>query len=354
MSRSKKIYSDQAFDNKMKVVLAEEPRKSKDLDIWNNNPSFIDINELYAYIRGLSVLIVAVFFSIALYLLSLNHILGVLGGVLTVIFFVIAFSDTIFSLKGGFFTLFSRYRKLDMFDRFTFFFTKDQENVLYISNKEQLKTVALSIFKVESLPETTKATLNQYIKVLNKHAMPYTFQIHQQPLISGTGLGGFKDYLSEEREGTMKSFQTAIYFATYYDVSGILTARKLHTLQEIFGRFVDSMRADFVGDFHHYKVQLLSGNQLIHALRSFVIRDIPYTVPKQMEVIKPNISVPSYIMKVGFCAFVLLATSLFLLSFNISYWIIMLIDLSLLVLMLWVWWRAPLYYLTANYLLKNE
>ena len=233
MNRNKKIYADQAFANKMKVVLAEVPRKSKDLEIWNNNPSFTDINTVYAYLRGLSVLIVAVFFIIALYYIISNLMIGVLVGVFTVIFFVIAFSDTIFSLKGGFFTLFSKYRRVDMFGRFNFFFINDRENVLYISNKEQLKTVALSIFKVEGLPETTKATLNQYIKVLNKHAMPYTFQIHQQPLISGTKLGGFKEYLSQERDGTMKSFQTAIYFATYYDVSGILTTRKLHTLQVI-------------------------------------------------------------------------------------------------------------------------
>ncbi len=354
MSKSKSLNSDHFLANKPQGTAEQQPRKRNYLDIWDSNPSFTDINTIYASIKGLSVIIIAVFFIVALYLTGSHLLIGLLVGIITVILFVIVFSDTIFGLRMGVSSLFNKNRKVNLFTDFTFFFADAAANVLYITNKEQLKTVALSIFKVGALPETTKATLNQYIKVLNKHAMPYTFQIHQQPLISSNSSGNFKEYLSQEHNGTMKSFQTAIYFATYYDISGILTSRKFTILQELFERFLDSMRADFVGDFHHYHMQLLSRNQLIHALRSFVIRDIPYSVPKQMEVLKPSISISSYIMKVAFCIFVLITISTFLWLLNITFWIIALLDLCLLFLIFWVWWREPLYYLSAYHLLKRE
>ena len=121
MSRSKPAYSDHLFASKETMEFEQMLHESKYLDIWDNNPSFIDINIIYSSIKGLSVLVVAIFFMIATYLIISNPMIGVLLGVATMIFFMVAFSDTIFGLRGGFSTLFSKYRNVNMFSDFTFF-----------------------------------------------------------------------------------------------------------------------------------------------------------------------------------------------------------------------------------------
>jgi hypothetical protein len=324
------------------------------LNIWDANPAFEDLNIVFLGIKTLSVLGVVLFFIIGTYLLTLSLQWALTMGLITVFLYLFAFSDTMFSLKGLRGITKGSFRKIPFFDHVAAFFTADHPEILYITNKEESKTTGMSIFRITILPETTNASYNQVLKSLNELAIPFTFQIHQSPLLFELKEGEVKEYVSQAEKGIMKSFQTFVLLTIHYDINGILTSTKLVRLQKFLRETINNIYTTFAADFHHYRPELLKKEEILYALRGIILKNTSYDIPKDAGSIPLKVNVVSVLLKTCFCAFILVYSYFLLSWFNASYWVIGGVLTLLFILCVWIWWRSLLYYFSMVTLQSQE
>ncbi|TFG28652.1 MAG: hypothetical protein EU532_04750 [Promethearchaeota archaeon] len=319
-------------------------------NIWEDNPSFQDINNIFFGVKSLSIFLIMMFFVISTYMLTTNILMAMMIGFFTFLFFLLAFSE----LKHFSPLMGKSYKNIKLFENFAVFFINKDPEILYITNKKELRTFAISIFQIKMLPETTSASINQFLKSLNEVAVPFTFQIHQSPVFSNFKDGIFKEYEHQNRNKTMNSFQTFVFISVYYDMRGILTSTKLLYLQKMLKKNIHNMRTAFAADYHHYKAELLSNEQLIHALRGFALKKISSNVPKQMENIKPKFNIIEFILKISFCSFILFYSCFLLVLFELPLYFTAIVLIAECVTIFWIWWRSLLYYCIMIYIFKRE
>jgi hypothetical protein len=331
-----------------------DERKYDLLNIWDDNPAFEDLNIVFLGIKTLSMLGVGLFFLIGTYLLTLSLQWALTMGVITICVYFFAFSDTMFSLKGLWGVTKGSYRKIPFFDHLAAFFTADHPEILYITNKEEAKTTGLSMFRITILPETTNASYNQVLKSLNELAIPFTFQIHQSPLLFELKEGKVKEYTSQTEKGIMQSFQTFVLLTIHDDITGILTSIKLVRLQKILRETINNIYTTFAADFHHYRPELLKKEEILYALRGIILKDSSYEIPKDDELIQPRVNLASVLLKTCFCAFILVYSYFLLSWFNASYWVMGGVLTFLVILCVWIWWRSLLIYLSMIILQNQE
>jgi hypothetical protein len=341
------------FDGKNKAQGKEgEETLGNYLNIWKINPSFKDINSTLAILRALFLVAFTMFFIMGTFMISSDLIFSVVIGFITLLCFVMVFHTNFFSLEYLFSRTFSKSVLFDPFENHRFFITKSDSDVLFVTNKKDLKTCALCVFKVGVISENIYPTLNKFIKSLNDVDIAYTYQVVQSPLIEPIAHKS-STFSKVQQMHSIQSFTTNIYFSVFYDSNGILTKKKLLQLQEKIREYRDIMKANFTSNFYHFKINILSGSELIRALPSIVFKNTLPEVNENNDSYAPHIVSSSMLIKLAFVSFLLLYGNYVLLFLHIPLLMVACFTITTLVILLFLWWRS-LFFPLSNSIFHNK
>ena len=226
------------------------------LNIWQINPSFKDINNNIATLRAIFLILLTLFLTTSFFFMGINLISSVLGAILILLLFIIIFHENFFSIKDVFSYTFHKVIKINPFENFLFFFKKQNPNILFFTNKTDLKTCALSIFQVKVIPENVHPTLNQFIKSFNETNIPYSYQVVQSPIFESNIIRKSNKKLKEKSRyqqiNSVTSFKTYIYFSVWRPINGVLNHNKIERLCDTLGNQISIMKSNFSANFYHF------------------------------------------------------------------------------------------------------
>ncbi|KKL55313.1 hypothetical protein LCGC14_2256680, partial [marine sediment metagenome] len=318
---------------KRQFIIEEEGASAEETAyIWRVNPSYRHVNNniIIARIIGLGILII--FYISSLYLLSSQLITSLIVGMVILILFLLVFNDQIvfFKILGLF--SFRKIKKIDPFKNVVFGISKHSPSTVLISNKKELVHTALKLFRIEVIPESVEASTYFFIKALSeyKNMIQFTFQVIQTPIYSQISKGG--------------SLRTDIYFCVFYTVKGLPSNNKFDMLRKKLEFLGHTLKSNFTGHFHHFKIVLLSGIALINGLRSYFFKtDSPLQDERASKKITLN-----FITKLIFCGGIIVFSSILLGLLKIPFLFILLIDLIVTILLVFLWWRESLYIISRK------
>ena len=226
------------------------------LKVWKVNPSYKDIDKKETLLKASSLAIVGfLYFAFVLYATS-NFALSITVTAIVVISYVLVFHKNIFSLKHLF-----EFRSFEPFQELIFWQPKYDTSLLFFTNHKDFITTGIRIFKIRVIPENVHANLNRFIKGLHAVKAPYSYQIIKKPLqISINNSTGNRN----------SSFETVIFFSTFYSVKGRISKSKLVELVDNIREYTFSLKSAFASNFHHFKITQLSDTELVNAFRSSV------------------------------------------------------------------------------------
>jgi hypothetical protein len=92
--------------------------------------------------------------------------------------------------------------------------------------------------------------------------VPFSYQVIQRPLQTSNNSDGSET----------SSFETIIYFSTFYNIKGRITESKLVKMVEVLRDYVVSLESAFASNFHHFNIVQLSEEELIKAFRIAVLK----------------------------------------------------------------------------------
>ncbi|MFX1279976.1 MAG: hypothetical protein ACFFA3_11205 [Promethearchaeota archaeon] len=327
---------------KRQIVTEKKVTSSKDVPrIWNVNPSYKDTNLTYMFMR-IGILATLIIFFISMVYLSTHSFSIAIGvGSTMLSMFLLTFCHKTSSL----FSLFQRTRQVNPFEDILFFMEHEQGSTIYLTHTKDQKHTALKIFKIEVIPENVQANLNSFIKALSeyKNLIQFSYQIIQTPRIRN-------DTPLEE-----SPILTSIYFCIYHACTGSLKPLRFRKLKERLQKLEGVLRSNFVGNFHHYQIKLLSGINLINALRTYFFRATPATASSSDEFYqgRPVLTLP-LLMKASVIFIIALVSFILLSSFNIAPLINLTITIGLIILVISFWWRELLFLISRRTLLKSQ
>ncbi|MFX1323992.1 MAG: hypothetical protein ACFE8N_03480 [Promethearchaeota archaeon] len=306
---------------KLKVTVEQDSSK-KVPNIWVMNPSYKDVNPKVSVARLIVLGIITLFFVITIYLFTFNLVLGIGVGIGFLVIFILVFYDVSFYFSA----VFQNLIVTDPFRDIVFFTHREVSSTLYLFNKKELVTTGIKIFKVEIIPENVSPAVNMFIKGLNeyKNRISFTYQIIQTPMILN---GTPKDQI-----------RTCIYFCVYSSLNGNLNVTKIEKLYKTIEGGAAVLKSNFTGNYHHFKIVLLSGNQLIDAVRSYIFRTSVSNNGQPVSNEKFSLS-PSFILKFMFLAFIVMLSSSLLLLIGVNVLYILLSNALLVIVVLYLWWR---------------
>ncbi|MHA2280743.1 MAG: hypothetical protein ACXAC5_07815 [Promethearchaeota archaeon] len=178
----------------------------------------------------------------------------------------------------------------------------------------------------------------------------FTYQVVQTPYI----------YLTQSPESrdlqvkTTDSRTTNIYFCVYYTLKGFLTKHKIKVLQQKLRYLGNTLRNNFVGNFHHFKISLLSGDRFVDALRTYFLK-IPTQLPREeSKGERKNIVFSKNVIKASFTCFLMIFIGYILVFLSIPLVYIVLINFIILGLILFLWWRELLFMVGKNSLFNHH
>jgi len=262
--------------DKKDMSFEEEQKSSKKyLDIWDVIPSYKDININRGIRKIVFVIIILTFFSISLFIITTSITIALILTAFLLVFFTVAFNFNLFRFRYIFNKIFPSFKDINPFENFTFWIAENDPSTLLIMNKEDVITLGTRIFKIEVLPENVQPTLNQFIKALYQARIPYTYQVVQNPIINIPLIAPKEQDLhlnprQTNNNNDNNAYRTSIYFSVYHVVKGILTRTRLRELMEQVQDYSLELKSNFSANFHHTKITLLAGNDLINAIRSVV------------------------------------------------------------------------------------
>ena len=270
--------SNLSQDQDKKDMSFEEEQKSSEkkyLDIWDVIPSYIDTNIERGIRKIVFVIIILTFFSISLYIITTSITTSLILTAFLLVFFTVAFNLKHFHFRDIVNKIFQSFKVINPFENFTFWIAEDDPATLLIMNKEDVITIGTHIFKIEVLPENVQPTLNQFIKALYQARVPYTYQVVQNPIINIPLISPEAQDIHINPHQTKNynnnnSYRISIYFSVYHVVKGILTRTRLRELMGQVQDYSMELKSNFSVNFHHTKIALLAGNDLINAIRSVV------------------------------------------------------------------------------------
>ncbi len=337
--------------NKYTVVEETEERK-KYLRIWNTNPSFKDTNSTISLVKTAFLLSLSLFIIISMYILSQQLIFSITIGILCGILFIVAFYDEIYILRYIIpFTLRSKV-SFNPFEDMVFWYNKTDTATLYLSNRKDTLHMAIRIFQINVIPENVHSAIQQFIKALSSKniRLSYSYQIVQKPIIPL-----FQEKVSREiAVNSLNSRLASIYFTIFYDINGILTNHKLDRLQYYIKKHSTDLKSNLVSYFHHFQSVLLSGNNLINALRTFYVQDGPQK--KYSENKKEYLKGSTHHILGKFLIFTLLMIYFDYLLFSINLFIlyVIFINSGFIIIFIMIWWRSILFQFTKAKLLQED
>ena len=314
----------------------EKENKYAYLDMWKVNPSYKDVDATETVLKATSLVVISLLFFTSVLYATYNIALSIgIAGIVT-ISFVIAFHKKIFSLRHAF-----DFRPFEPFGDLTFwqmkvesekpvFPPKYDKSVLFFTNRKELSTTGVKIFKVEVLPENVRANLNRVYIGLHSLKVPFSYQIIQRPLLA---------------DGS-STFETIIYFSTFYSVKGRITESKSKRMVEKLNEYAVSLKSAFASNFHHFKVAQLSGDELVNAYRIAVLKQ-EVKIDKDSDRISCETIKPKTLPTI-FKASYVLATVIFLdrllLVFNLPVVLQFLGTFAILTAILVIWWRELFFF----------
>ncbi|MFX1320779.1 MAG: hypothetical protein ACFFAQ_03955 [Promethearchaeota archaeon] len=339
-----------AKDSKSK---SEEVEGSDDANyfIWKVNPSFKDIKNSTAILKSIFIVSLLVFIISSIYMATSNLTISTGVGIIILILFFITFQDQFFSLSSLFSYTFGKFRSFNPFEKMIFWQEKDNPTIVYLSNKQDLTHIGLRLFKIEVLPENVHAAIDTFIRSLSEGSSltPYSYQVVQNPYY-------IKRSISRDiAVGSQESIETFIYFSVYYMIKGILRESKRELLKYKLDQITSKLKSDFICNFHHYRIALLSGTRLLNALRTHFIRDNgTYKSEIDTDFYFFNNHRSFLIAKLLFCSLLMVTCDYLLLVNNFGFGFVLFFNTSLIGIICILWWRELLFQVSKKQLLNNE
>ncbi|MFX0044077.1 MAG: hypothetical protein ACFE8L_14275 [Candidatus Hodarchaeota archaeon] len=347
-------YHDSTLKPKEIMVKYKEKKDAEDTDyfIWKVNPSFKDIKPSTALLKLIFIVALLVFIISSVYLSTSDLTISLWVGFIIFILFVIVFHDQFFSLSSLFSYTFRKFGSFNPFEKIIFWQEKDNPTIMYLSNKQDLSHIALSIFKIEILPENVHAAIDTFIRSLSEGSSltPYTYQVIQKPY------NVRRPMTRDIAIGSQESMETYIYFSVYSKVKGILRENMKEFLRYKLNEITSKLKSDFVSNFHHYRIALLSGTRLVNALRTHFIRsdDVYYNKEITIDTYPFETHRSKVVAKLLFCGLLVLVCDYLLYDHNIDFGLILLFNMFLVGIICILWWRELLFQVSKKHLLDND
>ena len=185
------------------------------LDVWKVNPSYKDVNSRETVLKATSLVVIGLLFFASVLYATYNLALSIgIAGIVS-ISFVMAFHKNFFSLRYLF-----DFQQFDPLGSFVFWQTKYDKSVLFYTNRKELSSTGVRIFRLNVLPENVHANLNRFYKGLHALKVPFSYQIIQKPLQTINNSDG----------STSSTFETVIYLSTFSSFKGRITDSKLEKI----------------------------------------------------------------------------------------------------------------------------
>ncbi len=320
---------------------SEKEDNSRYLDVWKVNPSYKDVNTRETVLKATSLVVIGLlFFSSVLYT-TYNLVLSIGIAVIVSISFVMVFHNNFFSLRHLF-----DFRSFKPLGDFIFWQTKYDKSVLFFTNYKELSTTGVRTFRIKVLPENVHANLNRFYKGLHALKVPFSYQIIQRPLQTSNNGNGSES----------STFETCIYFSTFYNIKGKITESKLVKMIEALREYAVSLKSAFASNFHHFRVVQLSGEELVNAYRIAVLKqDIEIEEDSKKincKTVEPKIN--STILKVSYVLAIVICLDRLLLVFNLPIITQFLATFTILIAIIVIWWREVFFFLIKNKLFKSN
>ena len=322
---------------KRQFIIEEKDSPEENPHIWGVNPSYIHVNNIIVIARIIGLGVLIIFYISSLYLLTSQLIISLISGTIILILFILVFHEQLFFFGSiGFFS-FRRINVVDPFKNIIFGINKQSPSTIIISNKKDLVHTALKLFRIEVIPENVHASITLFVKALSeyKNMVKFTYQVIQTPIYSQMYKGG--------------SVRTNIYFCVFYTVNGVPTHKRFDMLRKKLDFLGNTLRNNFIGNFHHFKIALLSGTALVNGLRTYFFKT---DSPLQEERSSKKIDL-SFIIKLIFCCGIVVFSGILLGFLKTPFLFIFLINLVLIIILMFLWWRESLYMISRNSALEN-
>ncbi len=333
-------------NNKSKVITGtitkSDDQDKEYLKIWKVNPSFKDIDKTETLLKAGSLTIIGFLYFSLLLFTTFNLVLSI--GITTIVLtsYLLIFHRNIFSLKHLF-----EFRSFEPFQDLVFWQPKYDESLLFFTNHKDLVTTGIKIFRIRVIPENVHANLNRFIKGLHAVKVPYSYQIIQKPL---------QIALDNKTGSQNSSFETVVFFSTFYRVRGRVSKPKLAEIVENLREYTASLKSAFASNFHHFKITPLSDTELVDAFRSSVIKqDIKVkndSNTNKSESVK--LGMISSIIKAVYILSIVVLFDLLLLTFNLPMGVRILISITFLVSLILIWWRELLFQFNKGNIFKSK
>ncbi|MFX1526567.1 MAG: hypothetical protein ACFFB4_03260 [Promethearchaeota archaeon] len=153
--------------------------------IWDIHPSYNDTNSIFSIFKLIFLVILGILFSVCIYLLINNVYIALGSAILLISIFSLIFRESFFHLKGLF-----QFQSINPFKDIVFWTIINDPKIIFYTNKVDLLTVGLKIFRIEVVPETVHANINQFLRSLStvEPTLPFSFQVVQKKKDSSTFL----------------------------------------------------------------------------------------------------------------------------------------------------------------------
>jgi len=301
----------------------------KYLDIWKINPSYKDISTKESIIKSGFLISLSLFFFISFYLLLNSILFSIISTSIFIIAFTLVFHQNFFMLRQLF-----KLRSYNPFSNISFWRIKDEESIIFYTNSIDLLTVGLKIFSIRIIPENIHANLNQFVKALYNVKIPFTYQLIQKPLVHQS-----KSKSRQLDRSSLSSYESIIYFSIYYDVKGIFRYNKLLELIDKLNNYTTALKSNFAANFHHFNIEMLTGNKLINGLRSsFLHQEVPNQSTNDNSFPK-SIKRVDLLSKFTFSLFLLISIDLLLIYFKIVLPIRFCLNICIFGMIILLWWK---------------
>lgn len=315
-------------------VLIEKKNTKEVPRIWKANPSYKDTNMTLTITRIILLSTLSIFFVCTVYLLTSDISLGLGVGVSILTIFLLTFYDKASSL----FSILQRTQHINPFKNIMFFMEHENSSTLYLSHSKDQKHTGLKIFKIKVIPENINANVDRFIKALSeyKNMVSFTYQIIQAPTLE-------KD-----------SIHTNIYFCVYHTLIGTLSPHRFRKLRDTLQKLEGVLKSNFVGNFHHYQIALLSGINLINAIRTYFFRTPTTNVSHNNAVSHKGfvITLP-FLIKAMVLSIISLVSFFLLSSINLPFLAIVGITFIITLLIIFFWWRELLFVVSGRKILNS-
>ncbi|MHA1843937.1 MAG: hypothetical protein ACTSWE_06690, partial [Promethearchaeota archaeon] len=353
---SKKKNKNITPEDVMKFLL-EANKPGSEYHLWDVNPSYRDFNMGITILRF--VVAIALMYSFLSFLgnLDIPFYLFITCSLGMTLLFLYAFSAEWFSLRTLFRRLLNKEIIYRPFEDLVFWKVKSHDEMIFFSNKRELTHVGMGVFRTEILPENVSASFISVLSTLAGKAIriPFTYQVIQVPRHSVLRDQTFQ-LLKEDEKSAKKTTLTRVLISIPVGLTGVVfTSSLLEDLTNELNRRLNIFKTLVFQYFHHYKLTLLEGDELVFSLRMFFL---PVNLEESHEKQKNEMRnltrfFTKFIEPILRSMFFVLFFFLWYLGlafYGIEDWIIDISIVIFFIAILFTWWRRPLFLLTYPFL----